>query len=55
MGFKAMTSAIPGKCSDQQSHEATQIWTDQFVKLMCSHPKNDELMKCLHSVVETWI
>ena len=31
MGFKAMTSAIPVQCSNQQSHEATQIcWAHVF-------------------------
>ena len=41
--------------SYQLSYEATQLWADQLVRLMCSHERNDEWKKCLWSVVERWI
>jgi len=33
-------------------YDATQMWARQFVRLVCSHKRNDEWKKCLCSVVE---
>ena len=39
-GFKPMTSSMPVQCSNQLSHEVTQLRAAQFVGFMFSRERN---------------